>query len=66
MSLYPGLLARWGSDLLGREILEIMHNLFPYDRRECAGVGSGAAGGWGGAVVQTTQKQIQMTRKGGC
>lgn len=25
----PWFIGRWGSDLLGREILEIMHNLFP-------------------------------------
>lgn len=61
----PWFIGRWGSDLLGREILEIIHNLFPLDEREVR-AGAGAAGCWGGAVVQTTQKQIPMTGKGGC
>lgn len=39
----PWFIGRWGSDLLGREILEIIHNLFPLDERE---VRTGAGQGW--------------------
>lgn len=35
----PWFIGRWGSDLLGREILEIIHNLFPLDEREVGGGG---------------------------